>query len=144
MFEVLKQDHRDIKNQIQALLENNIHGGELSYHKLQTVCGLLQTHMRIEEKFLYPKAEKEREAQQLIRDSYEEHNEVKELIREIEADPKADHVITVLKSILKDLEHHIREEEEQLFPLLERRWSPSDIEAISQDMKTLKEKEPIR
>jgi iron-sulfur cluster repair protein YtfE (RIC family) len=100
----------------------------------------LELHTQIEEKHLYPKAEKERDASELISDAYKEHDEVKDLLKELKEDAEPDEIVKYCKLILISVEHHVQEEEEELFPMLRQLWDKETLVDLGQKATQMKDK----
>lgn len=82
----------------------------------------LHMHMNAEESVLYPMFEKDESFKMIVLEAYEEHKQVKKLLREIEGltagSAKFDAKFNLL---LENIEHHVQEEEETFFPKIRRR-----------------------
>lgn len=119
-FTMLKQDHKKVK----TLFKEYEDAGERAYKKKQQIAEQifheLEVHTTVEEEIFYPaireKAGK-KEPRKLVNESYEEHAVAKRLIEEMKAlsaeDEKFDAKFMVLR---ENVEHHIKEEERELFP----------------------------
>jgi hypothetical protein len=85
------------------------------------LCTALTVHMAVEEEILYPAAIDAlgETDDSLIEHAYAEHNEAKEIIKQLSASkaPKAG-VPATLKKLRAAIEHHVAEEHEKLFPRL--------------------------
>ena len=79
----------------------------------------LTVHATIEEEIFYPAVKKAREehVKDEVREAYEEHQQIKNLLAQIASiapdDESWDMKIKVLK---EDVEHHVKEEEGEMFP----------------------------
>ena len=136
-LELLEQDHRQVEDmfdEFDRLKAGDGRKGELA----QKICLALEIHARIEEEIFYPQARKATKDNDLIDESLVEHATVKHLISEIEemgvGDELYDAKITVLGEMVK---HHIREEEEELFPELES--AKLDLEALGKELSERKD-----
>lgn len=79
----------------------------------------LNVHTTIEEVILYPKLQElgDDEITELIADGVKEHGAVKDLIGKVKAIPADDPVFEELIMLIREnVEHHIQEEEDELFP----------------------------
>jgi len=86
----------------------------------EQVCQELKTHTQIEEQFFYP-AVRSRcgdQGQDLVRESLQEHHEVDKIIAQLERlEPDNPEYDSRFRDLMKDVEHHAGEEEQDLFPL---------------------------
>ena len=88
---------------------------------VRNVCAALKVHTAIEEKILYPAARRALKDKDLLEEAAVEHASAKILIRQLERmkpnDPKFAATFTVL---CEYVEHHVKEEENEMFPKLRR------------------------
>ena len=102
----------------------------------------LTVHTRIEEEIFYPAVldRREKKPEKIVRESFEEHKIVETLLEEISgtgpADKQFDAKVTVLKEIV---EHHAKEEEDELFPEAERLFSSAELDEMGAQMEDRKE-----
>jgi hypothetical protein len=132
---LLKHDHREVQEFFEEYeeLDNNRAKAELA----RKICNTLKVHTQIEEEILYPAARKATGDNDLLDEALVEHAGAKHLIGEIEAmevgDDLYDAKITVLGEQIK---HHVKEEEEELFPEIEE--SKMDVVAVGKQLATRK------
>jgi hemerythrin-like domain-containing protein len=121
-LEVLKEDHDYVKKSYRAFQKLD---PEEDLEEVQAivkqVCAALQVHARFEEEIVYPAARKVLKEEDLIDEAEVEHDSAKTLIRQIERlkpkDPKYAATFTVL---CEYVDHHVKEEENEMFPKLRR------------------------
>jgi hemerythrin superfamily protein len=132
---LLKKDHREVEGYFEeyAELEDDTAKAELA----EKICIALKVHTQIEEEIFYPKAREATQDNDLLDEALVEHAGAKHLIQEIESmevgDDLYDAKITVLGEQIK---HHVKEEEEELFPEIED--SKMDVIAVGKQMVTRK------
>lgn len=141
MLSLLEQEHKEVSSLLKEILA---HPRKPDLEKIQQVKSSLELHTKIEEKLLYPKAEKEKQASQLISDAYKEHQEVKDLLKELKDDAEPDELIKYCEQIQIGVEHHVKEEEGELFPLLRKLWDKETLQDLGEKMQEMKEKELAR
>ena len=141
MLSLLEQEHKEVSNLLKEILA---HPRKPDLEKIQQVKSSLELHTNIEEKLLYPKAEKEKQASELISDAYKEHQEVKDLLKELKDDAEPDELIKYCEQIQIGVEHHVKEEEGELFPLLRKLWDKETLQDLGEKMQEMKEKELAR
>ncbi|MDI1266371.1 MAG: hemerythrin domain-containing protein [bacterium] len=87
------------------------------------ICTELTIHATIEEEIFYPEARKfldDDKGEDMLDEAEVEHEGIKDLVRKIEASPGGDRFeaqVTVLKEYV---EHHVEEEETEMFPKLRK------------------------
>lgn len=81
------------------------------------ICLALTVHAQIEEELFYPPARKATQDDDLLDEAAVEHAGAKHLIAEIEAMKVGDDLYDAKIKVLGEyIKHHVREEEEELFP----------------------------
>ncbi|HKO97641.1 MAG TPA: hemerythrin domain-containing protein [Pyrinomonadaceae bacterium] len=135
-FKLLKTDHKKV-----AQLFKEIEAASAASSKSQLFSQLkseLDLHAHIEEKYLYPALENKKESREITLEAYEEHNVVKDLLAELATrspDDEWDAKLTVLK---ENVEHHVEEEEGELFGKAKSVLSKEQIERIGVEMEAEK------
>src|SRR6185369_2641005 len=109
---LLKQDHRTVED-LFAQFEKV--SGEGRKQKLaEQICLELSVHTRIEEEIFYPACDGKVE-EDLLKESYVEHDAAKLLIAEIMAGgPDDEYYDSKVKVLQEEIEHHVREEEKRV------------------------------
>ncbi len=118
---LLKQDHRTVS----ALFEEFEKAEEEEQSAIaQRVCQLLTVHATIEEELFYPAAKEafeDEESEDLVNEAEVEHGSAKELIAKIEGMSSDDeHFKATVKVLGEYIKHHVKEEENELFPELKK------------------------
>ncbi|MGE0314243.1 MAG: hemerythrin domain-containing protein [Lautropia sp.] len=104
----------------------------------RTICAMLTTHTSIEEEILYPAAREALDDEDLLDEAQVEHDTAKELIGLIESDGlESDLFVARVKVLGEYVEHHVKEEEEALFPKL--RKTSLDLRALGRQLKARKD-----
>ena len=94
----------------------------------------LAAHMVIEEEIFYPAAKKVKK--DLVLESYEEHALAEYgLQRLVAADPAAESFEAKVTALKELIEHHVEEEEEDLFPKVAKALGDEENEALGMKMK---------
>jgi hemerythrin superfamily protein len=116
-IEMLKADHQKVRELFQNYESEQ---DQKAKNKIaQRVFVELETHAQLEETVFYPafKQEADQEGKQLVAESFQEHQSVKELIeelRELEADEETFDV--KFHELMENVEHHVEEEESEMLP----------------------------
>jgi hypothetical protein len=135
-FELLEQDHREVEewfDEYDELKEDN-RKGDLA----EKICLALKVHAQIEEEIFYPEAREATKDNDLIDEAVVEHATVKNLIGEIEAMEVGEELYDAKMRVLGEMvKHHIKEEEEELFPELEA--AKMDLDAVGKEIAERKE-----
>ncbi len=138
---MLEQDHR----KVEALFEAYENAGEdaraTRKEIVDQIANELEIHAQLEERIFYQafKSVRPEEPKKLVRESFEEHKIVKTLLAELSAlqptDEQFDAKVTVLK---ESIEHHVEEEEDDLFPEAKKLLGDERLREIAGRMRELK------
>jgi hemerythrin superfamily protein len=113
IFELLQKDHREVQSMMGKIADGNGRRREL-FAKFKTE---LIAHSKCEEREFYAALEGREEISEKIEHSYEEHAEVEEGLQELsEMADDNEEWSDKFSELRQDLEHHIKEEESELFP----------------------------
>ena len=135
-FSLLKADHRKVE-QLFAQLESA--SGKQKLQVFQQIKTELDMHTHIEEKIFYPALEEPEETHDLTLEAYEEHAVVKNLLKELgRAKTANDEWEAQAKVLQENVEHHVEEEENELFPKAESALGQEEIEALGEQMEAEK------
>ena len=109
------------------------------------ICQELKVHAEIEEKVFYPAIQERtkrghKEEKDLVLESYEEHAAAKKVIADIEAiDSNDDSFKPMIKALSELIEHHVKEEESELFPNSRELFSADEMLELGNRMAAMKE-----
>lgn len=134
-IELLTQQHREVKEMFDRF-ENMTDRAKVSKKKLaDEICNALIMHTTIEEEIYYPATrEASEETEDMVDEAVVEHASAKDLIAQImEMDPGDDLYDAKVKVLGEMIEHHVKEEEEEMFP--KTRQLKLDLKALGQEMK---------
>ena len=139
-LELLKTDHQKVKE-----LFKKAEGANAARQKqlFEQIKKELETHTHIEEMVFYPAVRQTEELEKMVLESLEEHKQVKTLLREMEnLTSDSEKFEPKLKVLIEDVEHHVKEEEEEMFPLVKAQFDKAALEALGSEME--KEKATFR
>lgn len=135
---LLKKDHRTVED-LFAQFEKA--GGEGRKQKLATrICLELSVHAKIEEEIFYPACEGKVE-DDLLNETYVEHDGAKLLIAEIMAGEPSDEFYDAKVTVLQEqIEHHVEEEEKRMEGLFaQARKAGLDMDALGEQLAARKD-----
>lgn len=137
--EQLAEDHREVESLI-AQLEGG--GDKETFNKLKNS---LLMHSQIEEEIFYPALEDFEETEELIDEAYQEHSDVEQLLDDMSAaDPSSEEFQDLLFQLKESINHHVEEEEGQVFPLSENLLGEETLEQMGNDMSKMKSGSNVR
>jgi hemerythrin-like domain-containing protein len=128
---LLEKQHRKVKAIFNKLEKGRGDAMEL----LTELSNDLAAHMAIEQEIFYPAVKQLDE--DLIREAYEEHALAEVALKRLLAtDPEADAFKARVVAAKELIEHHVKEEEEDLFPKVEKKLGEERLNELGKRMKT--------
>lgn len=136
-LELLKSQHDEAKKLFKALEDATGAQASALWTELKSK---LTMHEELEEVHLYPQLKKEKAAEEIVLEAYQEHHVMDLLIKEISALKPSDEEFAPKVTVLQEnTEHHIEEEEGDLFPKVRKIWDKAKREEVGRQMEQLKE-----
>lgn len=133
-IELLKADH-DVVEELFEKVKNSEEGEHPQL--FQRIKTELDVHTHIEETLFYPKLQEEgnEELVDIVLEGIEEHRQVKMFLRELAAlSDDSEKFEPKLKVLMEDVEHHVEEEEGEMFPLVENQFEEEMLEELGAAM----------
>lgn len=127
-IELLKQDHREVEALYKEFeqADDNSEKSKIAWK----ICAALTVHAEIEEQIFYPAARRAISDGDLLDEATVEHASAKQLIAEIESMTPRERLFDARVKVLGEyVKHHVREEENELFPKI--RESGIDLEGLA-------------
>jgi hemerythrin superfamily protein len=135
-IDMLEAQHREVED-LFAAFEEAAEGDKRELF-LQ-IADKLAIHAAIEEKHFYPAA-RDKNTEDLLLEAAEEHLSVKRLIADLlKLDEEDDTFEAKVKVLQEQVEHHVEEEEGELFPKVEKLLDATMLEALEQEMTATQE-----
>ena len=131
---LLKQDHHRVEK-LYAQFEDAKDSAS-KVRLARDICTELAVHARLEEVLLYPAALRvlDRKDDALVHEAAVEHRTLKQLVAAIDGTGPGDRLFSAnVKVLMEYVKHHVREEEHELFPKLEKS-KKLDLEALGKRM----------
>jgi len=138
---MLRSDHERVKDLFRQF--ESADGGERS-RLFEEISRELQVHTKLEEEIFYPAVKRlpTDDAKEMVNESVEEHNIVDFVLESMQRLSPDDETFEAKFSTLREnVEHHIEEEEKQLFKIA---GSIEDPEALGERMRQRKEQLVMR
>ena len=130
---LLKQDHREVEELFEQFEKASGDGRKKTL--AEKICLELSVHARIEEEIFYPACEGKVE-EDLLKESYVEHDGAKVLIAEIiGGGPDDEYYDAKVKVLSEEIEHHVQEEEKRMEGLFaQARNAGLDMDALGEQL----------
>ena len=136
---LLKEDHRTVEKLFEEF--ESAKGDGRKEKLAHQICLELSVHASIEEEIFYPACDGKVE-EDLLKESYVEHDAAKVMIAEIIAGEGADDEFfdAKVKVLQEEIEHHVEEEEKRMEGLFaQARKADIDLDALGEQMAARKE-----
>jgi len=135
---LLEQDHKKVKGLFKEFEGMSDRAKERKMRMYRTIRMELEIHTRIEEEIFYPVARGVDE--EMIAEATEEHHVVDMILRELEGiDASEDSFDAKMTVLQENVEHHIEEEEGELFPKVEKKIKKDQLSQLGEQMMQRKE-----
>jgi len=138
-IELLTEDHEkvsEIFEKLEPTTEKAVKKREELFNKLYTE---LDIHAQIEEQIFYPALKEADKTREIALESYEEHKIIKRILQEMESLAKDDELWKAKLTVLKEtVEHHVEEEEGEMFKSARKVLSEEELEDLGARMEAQK------
>lgn len=136
-FSLLKTDHEEFKSMLAELEDTTERAVKTRSQIFEKLMSGLAAHETIEEEFLYPaiKEKAKTKDKDLVLEAYAEHHVADLLVAELANLPVSDEMWGAKAKVLREsLEHHIEEEEGDLFKSARSLLDQDELDALGDRM----------
>ena len=138
-LKLLKKDNDTVADLFTAMDDADDNQQKLKI--FQQINSELITHTHIEEAILYPACMKHDELKAMILEALEEHKQIKTLLHAAsELTNASDKFEAKVKVTKEDVEHHVKDEEKELFPKIRKVMTDEQLEEMGLALEAEKEK----
>jgi iron-sulfur cluster repair protein YtfE (RIC family) len=139
-LDLLTEDHQRVKQLFEQAQQ--IRDNEQKKELFDKIDMELAIHAEIEETIFYPALEEHNELKEMVREARQEHEEVEQLLLEIEdlATEETDFT-SQLTELEETVEHHVAEEEGEMFPKVREIFDNDTLEQLGKDLESAKGKQ---
>jgi hemerythrin superfamily protein len=139
-LELLKQDHQAVKSLFDQI--DDAEDAKQRKRLFDQIDTELNIHAHIEETVFYPEMRKIDELKDMVQEALEEHQEVKTLLEEMEAlDPENEQFSASLEELMENVEHHVAEEEDEMFPKVREQCDQATLDRLGDQLESAKGKQ---
>jgi hemerythrin-like domain-containing protein len=136
---LLEADHRRLEELFEQGEATTERASKKRRELLQTLLRELNAHEVIEEKILYPALKQHPAAKDIVLEGFEEHHVADLIVKELERLPPSDEQWAPKFKVLKEnIEHHIQEEEGEMFRSARGIFSRDELREMGARMQKLK------
>ena len=140
-YQLLKADHETVAKLFKRIESAS---GRVKLIRFRKLKHELDVHAHVEETIFYPALKNKDESRDITLEGYEEHKVIKDLLAELAGARKPgdewDARLTVLK---ENVEHHVEEEEGELFSKAKDVLTTEQAEALGDQMVAEKERQGV-
>jgi hypothetical protein len=137
---LLEKDHRRFERLTKEGEETTTRARIRRRRILDTLAAEIAAHERKEERVLYPALKRHREARDIVLEGYQEHHVADVLVAELkELDPGDERWGAKFKVLKESLDHHIEEEEGDMFKTARSVLGRDRLEALGRRMQAMKD-----
>ncbi len=141
VYQLLKKDHEQVSQLFKKLLNTGENAAKTREKLFDEIKQELKVHTKLEEKLFYPALKEPEETHDLTLEAIEEHHVVDQLLNELDGMKKnSDQWIAKLTVLKENIEHHIEEEENDLFPKARQVLSNAQADEMGEQIAREKEK----
>ena len=137
---LLKEDHDKVKKMLDELESTTERGVKTREQLFTKVRQELEVHETIEEQIFYPALKNHPKTKEIALEAYEEHHVVDTVMAEIEGLAYDDEKWGAKFKVMKEnLEHHIEEEEGEMFKQAKQVFDKDELTQLGEQMMARKQ-----
>ena len=137
-LDLMRADHKKLKKLLDETLEAE--GRDARAHLIEHVRTELVVHERMEEEVFYPALKTHEKAKDIVLEGYEEHHVADVLLDELlDLREDTDQWHAKVKVLKENIEHHIEEEEGEMFKAARKVLDTDELEELGVRMAAVKE-----
>lgn len=138
-IDLLKEDHKVVDALFKRVEETPPSRHAPMFKRIKNE---LDTHAHIEEKIFYPalEAKGKKDLKEITAEAWEEHAQMKKFLKEIARSTDKDKIEAKLKVLIEDTRHHVKEEENEMFPMVRDQFSSDALNELGERMAAEKAK----
>jgi hemerythrin superfamily protein len=136
--DLLKKQHRQVEKLFKQA--ENAKQGRQRRELMDQIAQMLKLHTQIEEEIFYPAVRElgTSKAEEMIDEAFEEHHVVDLVLAELpKVDPEDERFEAKMTVLSELVEHHVEEEEGELFPMAEKKLGAERIKELGQQMEQM-------
>jgi hemerythrin superfamily protein len=136
---ILRKDHRLVSGLFWTLQQTTVPAVRKSI--FSQIQDLVEIHSAVEEEIFYPTVSNlyTANAQAQVEESKLEHRQIRKLCDAVAStDPNSFMFMSKVNELKETIEHHVEEEENEMFPLIERTLSNDELYRLGSRMHDLK------
>ncbi|SET49307.1 hemerythrin domain-containing protein [Stigmatella erecta] len=143
---LLKADHKTVETLFRKFEKAGDNAKKLKRKLVDQIIRELAVHAVIEEQVFYPAVRaKAGKLEPQVLEALEEHHVAKWLLSELDSlPPEAERFDAKVSVLMESIRHHVKEEEEELFPQVRKAFSPRELRDMADALTLAKKAAPTR
>jgi hypothetical protein len=138
-LELLKTDHENVKDLLSRLQDTDGEALDERRELFSLLKDELHIHEAIEEEIFYPALKRIEQAKEIVLDAYQEHQVVDYIIEDMTHTPMEDDAWMAQLRVAKEMiEHHIEEEEGEMFKRARKALESDHLEELGSQLQERK------
>ena len=136
--DLLKKQHKNVKALFKKVDETE--DGRRRRQLMDEITNELKIHTQIEEEIFYPAVREigSSKAEEMVDESLEEHHVVDLVLAELpKVDPEDERFAAKMTVLSELVEHHADEEEDEMFPLAEKKLGKERLQQLGEQMEQM-------
>ena len=140
-LQLLEDDHKKVKKLLDEADETDEKAVETRQELFSRIKVEMEVHEAIEEEIFYPALKGHPDAKEVVLEGYEEHHVVDRIMGDLEDVAFDDERWAAKFAVMKEnIEHHIEEEEGEMFDAARRILSDAELDELGDRMQQRKAK----
>ena len=138
-FQLLKEDHQKVSGIFQQLEPTTERAEKTRTELFAKLQEELDIHAKIEETIFYPAIKQAAETREIVLEGFEEHHVADVLLDELlDVPEETDAWHAKVKVLQENIEHHIEEEEGEMFKIARKVLEPEQLDTLGERMEAVK------
>lgn len=143
ILQVLKQEHAEVKKLLKNAEKTGSAAGKTRKALFAEIYTQLMLHAKAEDKVLYTRLREKKLTKEITLEAKEEHVVAEFVLKSLNGlDPKHEAWKGKIMVLRENVEHHIREEEQEMFPKVKELFTTLELQEMAEEY--LEEKGNIR
>jgi hemerythrin superfamily protein len=138
--DLLKKQHKTVKGLFKQVEKTE--DGRRRRELMDEIASELKIHTKIEEEIFYPAVREigSSKVEELVDESFEEHHVVDLVLAELpKVDPEDERFHAKMTVLSELVEHHADEEEDEMFPIAEKKLGKERLQELGEQMQQMAE-----
>jgi iron-sulfur cluster repair protein YtfE (RIC family) len=141
LYQMLIQDHRAVDDLFEKIEKSGEGASKTRQQLFDKLRQELELHTQLEEHIVYPDFKKHSGVKDFIGEALEEHGEVKKMLQQLgRMEPGAADWSARIKDLKEAVQHHVKEEEQEIFPAARKEISKDETDDLARRVQEMKQK----